>query len=218
MHIIAAVNVGDSLQQAFNSFFGFLPNLLGFLIILVIGYIVARVVKGILTKVLDKVGLDRALHSGQTGQYVEKLSPNASPSRLVGSIAFWFLFLGAVSLAVSALKIPALTNFVATIYGYLPNVIAAVIIFALAGAIAAAVAGLVTKVMGDTPTGKPRRLGGADPDHGDRRVHDPQPARDCARDRDHHLCGAARVARTRHGAGLWARRSRDRRQARLRRL
>jgi len=154
MHIIAAVNVGDSLQQAFDSFFGFLPNLLGFLIILVVGYIVARVVKGILTKVLDKVGLDRALHSGQTGQYVEKLSPNASPSRLVGSIAFWFLFLGAVSLAVSALKIPALTNFVATIYGYLPNVIAAVIIFVLAGAIAAAVAGLVTKVMGDTPTGK----------------------------------------------------------------
>src|SRR3954468_10603095 len=154
MHIIAAVNVGDSLQQAFNSFFGFLPNLLGFLIILVIGYIVARVVKSILAKVLEKVGLDRALHSGQTGQYVEKLSPNASPSRLVGSIAFWFLFLGAISLAVSALKIPALTNFVATIYGYLPNVIAAVIIFVLAGAIAAAVAGLVTKVMGDTPTGK----------------------------------------------------------------
>jgi hypothetical protein len=154
MRIIAAVNVGDSLQQAFDSFFGFLPNLLGFLIILVVGYIVARLVKGILTKVLDKVGLDRALHSGQTGQYVERLSPNASPSRLVGSIAFWFLFLGAVSLAVSALKIPALTTFVATIYGYLPNVIAAVIIFVLAGAIAAAVAGLVTKVMGDTPTGK----------------------------------------------------------------
>jgi hypothetical protein len=154
MHTIAAVNVGDSLQQAFDSFFGFLPNLLGFLIILVIGYIVARVVKSILARVLEKVGLDRALHSGQTGQYVERLSPNASPSRLVGSIAFWFIFLGAISLAVSALKIPALTTFVATIYGYLPNVIAAVIIFVLAGAIAAAVAGLVTRVMGDTPTGK----------------------------------------------------------------
>jgi hypothetical protein len=154
MHIIAAVSVGDSLQQAFDSFFGFLPNLLGFLVILVIGYVVARVVKSILTKVLEKVGLDRALHSGQTGRYVERLSPGASPARLVGSIAFWFVFLGALSLAVSALKIPALTTFVATIYGYLPNVIAAVLIFVLAGAIAAAVAGLVTKVMGDTPTGK----------------------------------------------------------------
>src|SRR5215213_6263776 len=154
MHTLAAVKIGDSLQQALNSFFGFLPNLLGFLIILVIGYIVAKVVKGILTRVLDKVGLDRALHSGQTGQYVEKISPGASPSKLVGSIAFWFIFLGAISLAVSALKIPALTTFVSAIYGYLPNVIAAVLIFVVAGAIAGAVATLVTKTMGDTPTGK----------------------------------------------------------------
>ena len=104
MSLFAAVKVGDSLQQALDSFFGFLPNLLGFLVILVIGYIVARAVKGILTKVLTKVGLDKALHSGQSGQYVEKVSPGASPSKLVGSIAFWFLFLGAVSLAVSALS------------------------------------------------------------------------------------------------------------------
>jgi Conserved TM helix len=154
MTTLAAVKLGDSIQQALNSFFGFLPNLLGFLVILFLGYIVARVVKGILTKVLDKVGLDRALHSGQTGQYVEKISPGASPSGLVGSVAFWFIFLGAVSLAVSALKIPALTTFVSAIYGYLPNVIAAVIIFVVAGAIAGAVATLVTKTMGDTPTGK----------------------------------------------------------------
>lgn len=154
MSLVSAVNVGDSLQQALDSFFGFLPNLLGFLVILVIGYIVARIVKGVLSKVLDKVGLDRALHSGTTGQYVEKVSPGASPSKLVGSIAFWFIFLGAISLAVSALKIPALTTFVSAIYGYLPNVIAAVIIFVVAGAIAGAVATLVTKTMGDTPTGK----------------------------------------------------------------
>ena len=149
-----AVKIGDSLQQGFDSFFGFLPNLIGFLLILLIGYVVARIVKGVLTKALQGVGLDRALHSGQTGQYVEKISPGASPSNLIGIIGFWFIFLGAISLAVSALKIEALTDFVAAIYAYLPNVIAAVIIFVVAGAIAGAVAGLVAKVMGDTPTGK----------------------------------------------------------------
>ena len=65
MSLFAAVEVGDSLQQALDSFFGFLPNLLGFLVILVIGYIIARVVKGILTKVLTKVGLDKALTRGR---------------------------------------------------------------------------------------------------------------------------------------------------------
>ena len=124
------------------------------MVILLIGYVVARVVQGNLSTVLEKVGLDRALHSGQSGQYVEKVSPGASPSKLVGAIAFWFIFLGAISLAVSALKIPALTTFVSAMYAYLPNVIAAVIIFVVAGAIAGAVAALVTKTMGDTPTGK----------------------------------------------------------------
>ena len=150
----AAIDIASSLQTGLDAFFGFLPNLLGFLVILFIGYIVARIVKGILIKVLQKVGLDKALHSGQTGQYVERFSPGASPSRLIGTIAFWFVFLGAISLAVSALRIPALTTFVAAIYAYLPNVIAAVLIFVLAGAIAGAVATLVAKVMGDTPTGK----------------------------------------------------------------
>ena len=152
--MLAKVNIGDSLQQGLDAFFGFLPNLLGFLVILLIGWIIAKVVRTVVNKLLDKVGVDKALHSGQTGQYVEKVSPGASPSKLIGSIAFWFLFLGAVSLAVSALKIPALTTFVSAIYGYLPNVIAAVIIFVIAGAIAGAVAGLVTRTMGDTPTGK----------------------------------------------------------------
>jgi len=154
MFTSAAVSVGDSLQTGLDAFFGFLPNLIGFLVILVIGYFVAKIVKGILVKVLEKVGLDKALHSGTTGQYVERVSPGAKPSRLIGAIAFWFIFLGAISIAVSALKIPALTTFVSAIYGYLPNVVAAVIIFVVAGAIAGAVAGLVGKVMGDTPTGK----------------------------------------------------------------
>ena len=73
---------------------------------------------------------------------------------MIGALAFWFIFLGAISIAVSQLGIPALTTFVAAIGAYLPNVIAAVLIFVVAGAIAAAVGGLVARTMGDTPTGK----------------------------------------------------------------
>lgn len=154
MHTLAAVKIGDSVQQGLDNVFSFLPKLVGFLIILFIGWVIARVVKGILTKALQKVGLDRALHSGSAGQYVNKVAPDTSPSRLIGSIAFWFLFLGALAIAVSQLGIAALDNFVASIGAYLPNVIAAVLIFVVAGAIAAAVGGLVARTMGDTPTGK----------------------------------------------------------------
>jgi hypothetical protein len=152
--LFAAVNVGDSLQQGLDSLIGFLPKLLGFLIILFIGWLVAKVVKTALTKGLQKVGLDKALYSGHAGQYVDKVAPNSSPSGLIGTVAFWFIFLGALAIAVSQLGIPALNNFVASIGAYLPNVVAAILIFVVAGAVAAAIGGLVARTMGDTPTGK----------------------------------------------------------------
>jgi hypothetical protein len=115
---------------------------------------VARIVKSIIAKGLDKVGLDRHLRSGQTGEWVEKVSPGASPSRLIGAVAFWFIFLFVLSAAIGALKIPAVTAFMNQVLAYLPNVIVAVLIFVIAGVVAAAVAGLVARTMGDTPTGK----------------------------------------------------------------
>ena len=150
----AAVDVGNSLQRALDNLIGFLPNLIGFLIILAIGYIIARVVKGVVTKLLEKIGADRAMHTGSTGEYVNRVAPGFKASSVVGWIAFWFLFLGALAIAVSQLGIAALNNFVAAIGAYLPNVLVAVLIFVVAVAVSGAVGGFVARTMGDTPTGK----------------------------------------------------------------
>ena len=147
-----AVNVTDSLQRAFNDFFAFLPNLLGFLVILAIAYVVAKVVKGLLSKGLEKAGLDSALHKGSAGQAIEKAVPK--PSRTIGTVAFWFVFLAGFAIALSALKVPLLNDLVAGIGAYIPNLVAALLIFIVAGAVSAAVGGLVARTMGDTPTGK----------------------------------------------------------------
>jgi small-conductance mechanosensitive channel len=152
--ILGAVDIGASLQQALDSLFTFVPRLIGFLVILLIGFIIAKVVKKAVQALIAKVGLDEKTHEGSVGEYVDKVNPNFKPSALIGSIAFWFIFLGVISLAVSQLGIPAVESFVAAIFAYLPNVVAALIIFVVAGAVAAAVGGLVVRTMGDTPTGK----------------------------------------------------------------
>jgi hypothetical protein len=150
----ASVSISSSLQEGFNSFFGFIPNLIGFLLILLVGWLIAKVVRTLITKGLETLGLDKALHESPAGEYVEKFSPGASPSKLVGIVAFWFIFLFVLTAAFSALKIPAVTAFMTEVLNYLPNVIAAIIIFALAAAIAGAIGGIVAKLLGDTPTGK----------------------------------------------------------------
>lgn len=154
MSYLAAIDISESLQRGFDSFFGFIPNLIGFLVILLVGYVIARIVRAAITKGLEAVGLDRALHNSDAGEYVEKVSPGARPSKLIGVIGFWLIFLFVLTAALSALKIPAVTAFMTQVLNYLPNVIAAIVIFVLAAAIAGAVGGLVAKLLGDTPTGK----------------------------------------------------------------
>jgi len=149
-----AVDVDNSLQQSFNTFFNFLPNLLAFLVILIIGWIVAKIVKAIVVKGLQKMGLDRHLHESDAHRYVERFMPGASPANGIGRVVFYLVFAFFLFSAIGALKIPALTTFMNQVLAYLPNVIAAIIIFVVAAVVAGAAAAGIAKVMGDTPTGK----------------------------------------------------------------
>ena len=151
---MAAVSISDSLQQGIDAFFGFVPNLIAFVVILVVGYFIAKLVAGIVRKALEKLGLDRALHESDAGQYVERVTPGASPSNGVSRVVFWIAFAFVLTAAIGALKIPAVTAFMNQVLAYLPNVVAAIVIFVVAAAVAGAAGAGVAKLMGDTPTGK----------------------------------------------------------------
>jgi hypothetical protein len=145
-------SIGDSVERGFTVFFAWVPALLGAIAVLIIGYIVAKIVAKLVYRVTHRAGLDRALHSGPGGNVVGKITTH--PSRLLGTIAFWAIFLSAISLAASVLHIKALTAFIGAVWAYMPNVIAALAIFIVAGLIATAVATIAARVMGDTGIGR----------------------------------------------------------------
>jgi len=148
------MDIGNSFQNATDGFFAFLPNLLGFLVILLIGYVVAKVVAAVVRKLLQKVGLDKHLHESEANKYVERILPGASPANGIARVVFWLIFIFFLFSAIGALKIPAVTTFMNQVLAYLPNIIAAIFIFVAAALIAGAIAAAVAKTMGDTPTGK----------------------------------------------------------------
>ena len=76
-----------------------------------------------------------------------------SPSKLLGTLTFWAIFLGALSIAVDVLGIAALEDLIHSVWAYIPNVLAALLIFLVASLIATALVELVDRTMGDTPTG-----------------------------------------------------------------
>jgi hypothetical protein len=80
--------------------------------------------------------------------------PGARVANGIARVVFWLIFIFFLFSAIGALKIPALTGFMDSVLNYLPNVIVAIAIFVVASLIAGAVGAGVTKVLGDTPTGK----------------------------------------------------------------
>ncbi|MBA2568198.1 MAG: hypothetical protein H0V11_02510, partial [Actinobacteria bacterium] len=92
---LAKVDVSQSIQRMVTEFFAFIPELIAALLILIVGYFVAKIVGSIIARVLGRAGLDRTATSGQSGTWIQKVT--SSPSQLVGKLAFWALFLGVIS-------------------------------------------------------------------------------------------------------------------------
>lgn len=146
----------ERLENAFDKLlevtFSWLPLLIGALVVLLIGVMVGNMMRRLLQNFLQRVRLDSYIHSATGGTIIQKAVP--SPSNLLGNIVYWLVFLGAASLAASVLGIDALDRFIAAIYGYIPQVIAAILIFLVASAVAAGATTLIKNTMGDTPTGR----------------------------------------------------------------
>ena len=147
-------NVLQSLQAAFTTLVDYLPQLIGALLVLLIGYIIAKVLDRAITAGLRKLRVDERLSRNSGGRFVEQVSPGRSPARLVGGVVFWVIMVFVISSAVGTLGLPAVTGFMNQVLAYLPNVIAALLIFIVAAAVAGLVGGLVHRTMGDTATGR----------------------------------------------------------------
>lgn len=146
--------LGQSLMGGLRAIVGFLPTLIGALVILLIGYIVAKVLQKIVQKGLQKAGVDRKMKDTQVGDWLDQLGPKGTPSMLTGRVVFWLVFLVALVSAIGALGISAISTFMNQVLAYLPNVIAAIAIFVIAGLVAGAVSSLASRTMGNSATGK----------------------------------------------------------------
>lgn len=148
------MDIGSSFENATDGIFAFIPNLLGSLLLLLIGYVIATVVAKLVKTVLDRFHLDTRLKESDAHTYVERVVPGASASNGISRVVFWLIFVFFISAAIGALGIPAVSTFMNQVLAYLPNVIVAILIFVVAALVSGAAAAGAAKLLGDTPTGK----------------------------------------------------------------
>jgi hypothetical protein len=132
MHMVVASFTG-SIDQAWDTFWDWLPQVAAAILILIIAWIVAKIVASLVRRLLVRVGLDRLVES--RGPDLVKRA-TTSLSGALGTLAFWLILLAGFGIAADALGVDALERAVDEVWGYIPNVLAAVAILVIAGFLA----------------------------------------------------------------------------------
>lgn len=110
---------------------GFLPNLFGAVILLLIGYFVAKTISFLLTKGLTKTGFNKISEKVGIARTLEKASIELSAADIVGKIIFWIVLLTFLISATETLGLPRISETLDEFLLYLPKVIAAALILVI---------------------------------------------------------------------------------------
>lgn len=144
----------DSLSQGLATFFSYIPQLIGAIVILIVGIIIAKVLQSVTTRGLRAVGFERWMAAGGIKQFFERSQTRQTPLSIIGKLVFWLIFLITLTMAVEALGISQLSAVLAQFIAYIPQIIAAILIFILAALLANFVAGIVRGATGSDVLGK----------------------------------------------------------------
>jgi len=118
-----------SLQDFWQGFLSFMPNLLGAIIILLIGWFIADWIGKLITEILKKLKFDKIFERTQWQDALEKADFKVSVSYFIGELTQWILMIVFLLASVEILGSYQLAIFLNKIINWLPNLVVAVSIF-----------------------------------------------------------------------------------------
>ena len=145
-------NIGSALGDGLSLVVTFVPRLLLFLVILLIGWLIAKALRKAVNAILERVGFDRAVERGGVGRALAQSRYDASD--LVAAVVYYAILLITLQLAFGAFGPNPISDLLASIVAFLPALAIAIVIVVIAAAIAAAVRDLISSAMGGLSYGK----------------------------------------------------------------
>ncbi|MBF6350600.1 hypothetical protein IU448_16485 [Nocardia flavorosea] len=141
-----AIDFQQGFSDAWSSVATFVPKLAGFLVILLIGWIIAKVVATVVDKVLERVGFDRLVERGGIERMLSRSKYDASD--LLAKLVYYAILLITLQLGFGVFGPNPVSDVIDGIVSWLPRLFVAVLIICIAGAIAHAVSDLVGNALG----------------------------------------------------------------------
>lgn len=120
--------VSQSLVALWTKVMGFIPNLVGMLLILIIGLIISKLLQRAAVVVLRRVHFDKAGEKTGLTETFTKVGFLRTPSEIVGLLVFWLVMLTFFISAADALGLDNVSRTIDAFVTYLPNVIGAAVI------------------------------------------------------------------------------------------
>jgi hypothetical protein len=149
---LAAVDVGQSIQNLLNTVMHAIPKILVFLIILVIGWFVARILARVVDMILRRVHFDRFVERGMVGQALAR--SNTDATALIAKIVYYAILLITLQMAFGVFGPNPISTMLNAVVGWLPKAIVAIAIIVIASAIAKVVKDLIIGAIGGLSYGR----------------------------------------------------------------
>ncbi len=139
--------ISDLVQAMVTDLFGsliqFAPKLVGAIVVLLIGWIIARVLQAIVRRSIQG-GLESILERTGVAQALERTSMTMAPSEIVAKVLYWLVMILFVMAASRIVGMSAVSDAITRILGYIPSVLSAALVLAAGVFLARFVANIVT--------------------------------------------------------------------------
>lgn len=149
----------SSLQNLWQGMIDFLPRFVGALVIFVVGWLFAVALGGLIAELLRRLKFNQLFERAGWKEALEHAELKVDAAEFVGGIFKWVLAIVFLSAAVEVLGFVQFTQLVQSVIGYLPNVIVAVLLFAVAVVVADIVEKLVKAGVGGVRIGYAKLAG-----------------------------------------------------------
>ncbi|WP_084520996.1 mechanosensitive ion channel family protein [Nocardia uniformis] len=147
-----AIDIQTGLSDAWSSIATFVPKLLGFLVILIVGWIVAKVVASLVVRILHRIGFDRMVERG--GIKAMLANSDYDATGILGKLAYYAILLITLQLGFGVFGPNPVSTMLNGIVAWLPRAAVAIVIVCIAGAIAHAVMDLVSNMLSGLEYGR----------------------------------------------------------------
>jgi hypothetical protein len=150
----------EPVSQMLTRIMAYLPVLLGALVILIVGWFVARAIKRIVDWLLKLIRFNTLADKAGISEILKKGNLEISAGEVISRLVYWLIVIMVLVMAVDALGLPKASDVLASLFAYVPKVIAALLVLVVAMFLASFVSGIVRTAAGNASLPKPEMFAG----------------------------------------------------------